>query len=195
MTDLLPRIWTLLAEGANPGRERSPFTMLQLATLGLDGAPKVRTVVLRGVDAGQGSLLFHTDARSAKLAELRRDGRAALVGCDLAGGLQIRVEGTASVLADQARRLAIWQASRPRTLILYRAPLPPGTPVAAPADAHPASASSAAAADDALDGFANFAVIELRAEAIDWLDLAADGHRRARFVREPAGWQGNWIAP
>ncbi|AJK48303.1 pyridoxamine 5'-phosphate oxidase family protein [Burkholderia plantarii] len=191
MTDLCDRIWTLLEEGAGAGRERSPFTMLQAATLGLDGAPKVRTVVLRGADRQARTLMFHTDTRSAKVAELARDARIAMVGCDLANGLQIRVEGTATPRADSAGRLAIWRASRPRTLILYRAPLPPGTPVATPADAQPP-----AAGDDApLDGFAHFAVIDVCVNAIDWLDLSGDGHQRARLVFGANGWQAGWIAP
>ncbi|MEK6349470.1 MAG: pyridoxamine 5'-phosphate oxidase family protein [Burkholderia sp.] len=200
MNDLLDRIWTLLDEGANAGRERSPFTMLQAATLGLDGAPQVRTVVLRGVDRTARSLMFHTDARSAKAAEIARDGRIALVGCDLANGLQIRAEGVARLRTDEAERLAIWRASRPRTLILYRAPLPPGTPVAEPADAHPPEAQ-AGAEPDSMAGFAQFAVIDVRIDAIDWLDLAADGHRRARFAHDAhdtagaPGWHGGWVAP
>ncbi len=205
MNDLIDRIWHLLEHGANPGRERSPFTMLQAATLGPDGAPKVRTVVLRGVDRARRTLMFHSDARAAKVAELARDGRIALVGCDLANGLQIRLEGTATPRASEAERLAIWQASRPRTLILYRAPLPPGTPIAAPADAHPPASPEAhdEPAVDPLDGFAHFAVIDVRVDAIDWLDLAGDGHRRARFAHDaqapapdaPHGWRGGWVAP
>ncbi|WP_414449133.1 pyridoxamine 5'-phosphate oxidase family protein [Burkholderia sp. 22PA0099] len=189
MINLLDRIWNLLDEGANAGRERSPFTMLQAATLGLDGAPQVRTVVLRGVDRAARTLMFHTDARSAKAAEIARDGRLALVGCDLANGLQIRAEGVASLRASEAERLAIWRSSRPRTLILYRAPLPPGTPVAEPTDAHPPAAPDGAEID-AMEGFAQFAVIDVRIDAIDWLDLAADGHRRARFVYDAEGGQG-----
>ncbi|MCR1769238.1 Pyridoxine/pyridoxamine 5'-phosphate oxidase [Burkholderia glumae] len=191
MTDPCDRIWTLLEEGAGAGRERSPFTMLQAATLGLDGAPKVRTVVLRGADRQARTLMFHTDARAAKVAELARDARIALVGCDLVNGLQIRVEGTATRRTDTAGRLAIWRASRPRTLVLYRAPLPPGTPVATPADAQPCAAGN----DASLDGFEHFAVFDVHVATLDWLDLSRDGHQRARLVFGANGWQAGWIAP
>ena len=41
------RLWSCLESGVNA--QRSPFTMVQAATLRLDGAPKVRTIVLRQV--------------------------------------------------------------------------------------------------------------------------------------------------
>ena len=46
-----------------------------VATLGLDGRPRIRTVVLRDFDEGAGTLRFHTDRRSEKVSELARDPR------------------------------------------------------------------------------------------------------------------------
>ncbi|TCW83122.1 pyridoxamine 5'-phosphate oxidase [Burkholderia sp. SRS-46] len=184
------RLWTQLESGVSV--QRSPFTMLQAATLGLDGAPKVRTVVLRQVRRAARLLSFHTDMRSEKVAELRRDPRIALVGVDLDGLVQIRIEGIASICTDDAERRAIWQSSRPHTLLLYRAPLPPGTPVESPHDAHPSGDASAPATDD---GYANFCLLHVTAARIDFLDLAASGHRRAVFELRADGYDGRWVAP
>ncbi|PCE34233.1 pyridoxamine 5'-phosphate oxidase family protein [Burkholderia ubonensis] len=185
------RLWTCLESGV--GAKRSPFTMLQAATLGLDGAPKVRTLVLRQVRRAGHVLSFHTDVRSEKVAELRRDPRIALVGVDLDGLVQIRVEGIASICADEAERRAVWQSSRPHTLLLYRAPLPPGTPVESPAVAHPPADADPVTADD---GYANFCVIHVTAARVDFLDLAASGgHRRAVFDLHAGGYDGRWVAP
>ncbi|AOJ77614.1 pyridoxamine 5'-phosphate oxidase family protein [Burkholderia ubonensis] len=184
------RLWSCLESGVGP--QRSPFTMLQAATLGLDGAPKVRTLVLRQVRRAGHVLSFHTDARSEKVAELRRDPRIALIGVDLDALVQIRVEGVASICADEAQRRAVWQASRPHTLLLYRAPLPPGTPIDAPGHAHVAPAPSTASA---ADGYANFCVLDVAVTRIDWLDLARSGHRRALFELHDDGYDGRWVAP
>lgn len=124
------RLWSCLESGVGP--QRSPFTMVQAATLGVDGAPKVRTIVLRQASRAEQRLSFHTDARSDKVAELRRDPSIAIVAADLDALVQIRVEGLASICDDDARRRAIWASSRPHTLLLYRAPLRPGTPIDAP---------------------------------------------------------------
>jgi pyridoxamine 5'-phosphate oxidase len=192
MDELFDRIWALLYAGANAGKERSPFSLLQAATLGLDGGPKVRTVVLRRADRAGSSVVFHTDARSEKAAELARDPRIALVGCDLDAGIQIRLEGVARISADLAEREAVWNASRPRTLILYRAPLAPGKPIASPDDAHPSAQCGDAAS---MAGFENFCLIDVHVSSIDYLDLSAAGHVRARFTLERDKWRGSWLAP
>ncbi|WP_423395228.1 pyridoxamine 5'-phosphate oxidase family protein [Burkholderia sp. LMG 21824] len=181
------RLWSCLESGVSA--QRSPFTMLQAATLGVDGTPKVRTIVLRQVSRAGRVLSFHTDARSEKVAELRRDPHIALVANDLDALVQIRVEGIASICDDEAQRRAVWQSSRPHTLLLYRAPLPPGTPVESPEAAH---ADSAASTDD---GYDNFCLLRVSVTRIDWLELARAGHRRAVFDLHEGGYEGRWIAP
>ncbi|WP_396331406.1 pyridoxamine 5'-phosphate oxidase family protein [Burkholderia anthina] len=186
------RLWSCLESGVSV--QRSPFTMLQAATLGLDGAPKVRTIVLRQVSRADRLLSFHTDVRSEKVAELRRDPRIAIVANDLDALVQIRAEGTVSICDDDAQRRAIWQSSRPHTLLLYRAPLRPGTPIESPAEAHiAASQSPGAALTD--DGYRNFCLLHVKLTRIDWLDLARSGHRRAVFDLNDDGYEGRWIAP
>ncbi|HDR9154613.1 TPA: pyridoxamine 5'-phosphate oxidase family protein [Burkholderia vietnamiensis] len=184
------RLWSCLESGVGP--QRSPFTMVQAATLGVDGAPKVRTVVLRQASRAEQRLSFHTDARSEKVAELRRDPRIAIVAADLDALVQIRAEGRASICDDDARRRAIWASSRPHTLLLYRAPLRPGTPIDAPGRAHVAPAPDTASA---ADGYANFCVLDVAVTRIDWLDLARSGHRRALFELHADGYDGRWVAP
>nr|WP_175800728.1 pyridoxamine 5'-phosphate oxidase family protein [Burkholderia anthina] len=186
------RLWSCLESGVSV--PRSPFTMLQAATLGLDGAPKVRTIVLRQVSRADRLLSFHTDVRSEKVAELRRDPRIAIVANDLDALVQIRTEGTVSICDDDAQRRAIWQSSRPHTLLLYRAPLRPGTPIELPEEAHiAASRSPGAALTD--DGYRNFCLLHVKLTRIDWLDLARGGHRRAVFDLNDDGYEGRWIAP
>lgn len=192
MQKILDRIWALLTAGANAGKERSPFTMVQIATLGLDGAPKVRTVVLRQVNRDQRTVTFHTDIRSEKVAELKKDPRIAVVACNLDAGLQIRLEGIARIVDHGERKDAVWNASRLRTLILYRAPLPPGTPIGSPDDAHVALEW-----DDAerSTGIENFCLVDIEVSHIDYLDLSPDGHVRVRFIRDADSWQGIWVSP
>ncbi|WP_269505107.1 pyridoxamine 5'-phosphate oxidase family protein [Burkholderia sp. IMCC1007] len=186
------RLWACLESGVSV--QRSPFTMLQAATLGLDGAPKVRTIVLRQVCRADRLLSFHTDVRSAKVEELRRDPRIAIVANDLDALVQIRAEGVASICDDDAQRRAIWQSSRPHTLLLYRAPLRPGTPIESPEEAYIEANESPATAPDH-DGYQNFCLIRVTVMRIDWLELARTGHRRAVFDLNDDGYEGGWVAP
>lgn len=187
LTQTYDRVWSSLESGVS--EKRSPFTMLQAATLGLDGAPKVRTIVLRRVNRADRALSFHTDVRSEKVAELRRDPRISIVASDLDALVQIRAEGVASICEDEAQRRAIWASSRPHTLLLYRAPLPPGTSIDSPEEAHVDSTAPSG------DGYENFCLVHMTVTRIDWLELARAGHRRAVFDLSESGYEGRWIAP
>jgi hypothetical protein len=47
--------------------------------------------------------------------------------------------------------------------------------------------------EESLSGRAHFAAVTTIVDEIDWLWLAADGHRRARFTRVGTEWRGSWI--
>ncbi|QBQ99619.1 pyridoxamine 5'-phosphate oxidase family protein [Paraburkholderia pallida] len=191
MREVVDRVWAMLSAGANAGATRSPFTMLQAATVGLDGGPKVRTIVLRGVSPEAGALTFHTDVRSEKVMELRKDPRISLLGCDLDAGIQIRLEGIARMVDSLDERMALWKTSRPHSLIVYRAQLVPGTPIASPEEAHRAPGGMS----DSMAGFENFCLVTVDVQTIDYLDLSPNGHARAKLSRQDGAWHGGWVAP
>ncbi|MEL7174391.1 MAG: pyridoxamine 5'-phosphate oxidase family protein, partial [Pseudomonadota bacterium] len=74
---VLDAAWTRLQRGA--ADKRSAFNTLQIATLGPQGWPEQRTVVLRRVEPSERRVTFHTDRRSAKAAEIESDGRVSLL--------------------------------------------------------------------------------------------------------------------
>lgn len=165
---------------------RGPFHTPTLATRGADGGPNLRTVVLRAFDPAARSLRIHTDRRSAKAAELATDPRAMLHAYDGEARLQLRFAGQARLHLDDALADAAWTASREGSLVCYAAAQAPGTAIAAPA----------AAPRFAAAGRANFAVISLVFDSLDWLLLDPAGHRRARFAWDGAGrLAAEWIAP
>ena len=180
----LDRVWAALMTAARPSR--TPFTVLQLATSGLDGAPKVRSVILRGADAERGAVSFFTDLRSAKIEEMRHEPRVSLVGYDADAGFQIRLEGKATIDAEGPEKAAAWAACRSHTRALFQHPLPSGTPINAPAEAAPV--------DDA-DGERHFAVIVVSIIRIGWLDISRPLHLHAVFQRDGCDWRGGWVSP
>lgn len=181
---MLDRAWRLLEDGA--ASRHAPFHLVQVATLGPEG-PEARTVVLRGADRAAGTLRFHTDARAPKAAEIAADPRVALVGYDPGLGLQLRMRGRAALHAGAAA----WAASGRSSRVCYRAAFAPSSPVAAPEAADPTPAMRDPADPD--EGRANFRAVLVTLGSIDWLDLASEGHRRARFAAPD--WQGAWLAP
>lgn len=189
LEQIFTRIWESLHAAVRD--DDHPFKPMQAATIGADGWPNVRTVLLRGVSERENRLTFHTDLRSPKIAELSREPRIALVCVDTARSLQLRVAGESRIVRDEQTRRAAWQASPDHDLIAYRTRLAPGTPM------HDAG--------DALDerdvrdpeaGFVHFCVVDVHAVGFDWLDLSAEDRPvRSRHVREHDAWVHSWIAP
>lgn len=162
---------------------RSPFHTPTLATIGRDGAPRLRTLVLRGFDPQSRTLRLHTDRRE-KFFEIAAEPRVSLHGYDPGLRVQIRLEGVASLHAEDALAEAGWAASRDFSRMCYAIEPGPGVAVQAPP---PAPLDPAA-------GRPNFAVIRLEFHRMEWLWLAAEGHRRARFAwgEDPAA---AWLVP
>ncbi|WP_353210780.1 pyridoxamine 5'-phosphate oxidase family protein [Rhodovarius sp.] len=174
--------FALLARGAVD--RRSPIHTPNLATIGADGAPRLRTLVLRSFDPASRSLRLHTDRRSEKASEIIADPRVSLHGYDPEQRIQLRLQCLASLHCDDAVAEAGWNASRDFSRMCYAITPGPGHPAAAPPPAP----------TDAVSGRENFAVIQLIFNEMEWLWLAADGHRRARFTwgQQPIA---TWLVP
>lgn len=106
--DPLARVADWLAQA----REHEPedAEAMSLATVGADGRPSVRMVLVRGLDAR--GLVFYTNLTSRKARELVANPHVALCFHWKSTGRQIRVEGPASAV-DDAEADAYF-ASRPR---------------------------------------------------------------------------------
>lgn len=170
---------------------RSAFNFLQLATIGLDGAPQVRTIVMRGCSRAAGTVSFVTDIRSPKIVEIGRDPRVSLIGYDMAAMVQMRMTGRAEIVADEGERRRMWTALKGRTLLLFDAPLSPGTPVdAAGNPLQPVEDAHAPA-----EPFERFALVTVSLSSLEWLDLSAEPHRRILYRRGGQGWTGSLISP
>lgn len=186
----LDEAFGLLERGA---RDRhSPFHTPTVATVGPGGAPALRTVILRDFDRDGPRLRFHTDARSAKVEQLGRDPRVTIHAYDADRKVQVRLDGEAIVHRDDEVARAAWDASQPMSRVCYRIDPAPGTPIADPA----AAVIPPGPADPAADpGFGRFAAVVVTISCLEWLHLAAAGHRRARFLWQNGRLDASWLTP
>ncbi|HMB09923.1 pyridoxamine 5'-phosphate oxidase family protein [Saliniramus sp.] len=184
----LRHAWACLARGVKD--RRSPFHTPTIATLGTDGRPRMRTVVLRAVDTSARSLRFHTDQRGLKSEEIARDSRVAVHVYDARGKFQLRGEGIAQLHAGDALAQAAWDGSRMMSRACYATQPAPGTLITAPgAFALPEDEAAIAA------GAANFSAVTITIAEIETLYLDHAGHRRARFRLDLDERQAQWLAP
>ncbi|WP_373354943.1 pyridoxamine 5'-phosphate oxidase family protein [Pseudoroseicyclus sp. CXY001] len=126
-------------------------------------------------DGGALEAVVHTDAATAKVAELKADPRAALLIWDEAAALQLRLTGRARV--ETGASAADWAAARQEN---YGKQPAPGMVIAE------GGAWELRPAPEA------FATVTLDVAALEVLHLGA-AHRRARF--EAPGWGGAWLVP
>lgn len=175
---LRARAWAMLARGvADP---RHPCRLPTIATVGPDGWPQARSMVLRAADPAAGLISLHTDLQSPKLASLRQTPRIALHVWDAKSALQIRLQADVQVQsgADVAH---LWAKIPDHARQSYGVIPPPGTAIA-----------------DALDYVkspdpATFAVLVCRVMQMDLVHLGVQ-HRRAHYSRND-DWAGGWLSP
>jgi pyridoxamine 5'-phosphate oxidase len=169
-------IWQELQQAAlQPGHE---WRTMALATVEGEVA-QARTVVLREVHAGARELVFFTDARSPKVAQMQACPLGTLLCWSSSLSWQLRLSVRLEVLTTGLKVSSRWARLKLTPAAQdYLSPLPPGSPVAERYEPERATRS-------------HFAVVTARVLATDWMELHADGHRRASFG--PAG--THWLQP
>ncbi|MEM1383348.1 MAG: pyridoxamine 5'-phosphate oxidase family protein [Pseudomonadota bacterium] len=170
----------------------SPFRQLQLATLSPQGWPEIRSVILRECSPSARQIAFHTDKRSAKFGEIRRDGRVSIHLWDAKPQIQLRLWGQAVAESDERGADAAWDRLVEVQRAVYRGALPPGRVTAGATDAAEAMQKPGAGGVD--PGRQHFARVAVTVMRFEWLQLRQGGHRRARFDWKGA-WQGQWLVP
>lgn len=107
-TDPLVLFREWLAEATQ--REPNDPTAMALATVGADGQPSARMVLLKGVD--EQGFVFYTNLESQKAADMAANPRASLLFHWKSLRRQVRIEGTVSGVSDA--EADAYFASRPR---------------------------------------------------------------------------------
>ena len=153
-----------------------------------------RIVVLRKSDRSNNLLQFHTDLRSPKVDILMKNNNASLVFYDKEEKIQLRVKVECEVNNQNFTTEESWKKTQHISRRCYLTDSPPGT-----ASESPTSGMISKLEDfdytmeQSEEGYKNFAVIKCKIKCIEWLYLAAKGHRRAKFDLENN--KDTWLVP
>lgn len=168
-------VWQELARAA---RDRQHAWRTPVLATGLADGADARVVVLREVDVQARTLVFYTDTRSGKVAQLLEKPRATVVMWSPTLSWQLRCRVQLSLDTQGVSVLSRWARLKLSPAAQdYLSPLPPGHTIDAPV--RPTLPR---------DDRGHFGVLFARIDSIDWLELHHDGHRRARFDAEGARW-------
>jgi hypothetical protein len=169
-------IWRELSAAARD-RQHPWRTPVMATTDGQIG--DARTVVLRDVDPVQRTFFVYTDARAGKVSQLAQHPLGTLVMWSEALGWQLRVRVHVDVSIDGLEVSSRWARLKLTPAAHdYLSALAPGSPLET--------------ALGARGERVHFALLEAHVLSIDWLELHALGHRRARFDSDCAA---RWLQP
>ena len=156
----------------------------------LDG----RIVVLRKSDRENNVLQFHTDFRSPKVNILKKNKKASLVFYDKEEKIQLRAKVECEINNQNSLSEESWKKTQHISRRCYLTDNPPGT-----TSENPTSGMISKLEDfdytmeQSEEGFKNFTVIKCNIKSIEWLYLAAKGHRRAKFDMDTN--KNTWLVP
>jgi pyridoxamine 5'-phosphate oxidase len=171
---VLERIWQeLIRCTVDKHHEwRSPV----LATIGLDGAPQARTVILRQVSKATQTIIIFTDRRTPKVAELEARPSGMLTFWSKRLGWQCRIALSFKIHTAGPEVDAAWERmSQSPAAKDYLALMAPGSLVSR-RDAVEVTSSNKTAH--------HLALLSGQILSIDWLELGQSAHRRIRFMSD-----------
>ncbi len=193
LDELVVQLWQGLERGGteegNPLRTPTFGTASELEL-------SLRTVVLRQVHVASREFACHTDYRSRKIWEIRKNPQVRWLFHHPGEKIQIRAGGTALIHQNDSLARAAWQQTPLTNRLNYCTPLAPGTRLPSPDASRPARWKHCLPTLEETEvGWPNFAVIVTTIEHLEWLHLRPEGHRRAGFTWIENRFSGHWLVP
>ena len=195
LTQTLENAWLLLEDAVC--NRHSPMHTPVLVSTGKNFSARARTVVLQDAVRVTRELRIHTDSRSAKIEELHRQPACQVLAYHPVQKIQIRLDATVSIHQENDIARKIWEKMPLSSRRCYLAQEAPGSRASNPTSGLPTDLENRVpSAAESEAGFCCFAAVIIKVEQLEWLYLAAQGHRRAQFDWADDGIvTSRWLVP
>jgi 3-hydroxyisobutyrate dehydrogenase len=188
---ILDEIWSLLQRGVV---DRNEDFRLPVVIVSATDSAEGRIVVLRGAFKDKNILRFHTDFRSSKIKSLKENKKIYFVFYNKKRKIQVRAEGVAIVHKDNEITKEAWTKTQMMSRKCYLSPQAPGDFINESAsDLSKDMGNEIPTFEQSEIGYKNFCVIESKIKSFEWLYLASQGHRRAKFMLDEN--KSTWLVP
>lgn len=194
---------TRLRSSIQTNKDDPHHRFIQMATVTTTGEPRNRTVVFRGFDDDQESLLFCTDSRSRKVDEFSAFQSTELCWYFLKSREQYRLSGSIHLVQQAHKIQHVWTQLSPQSKAQFYWPSPRVRVI------DPKSYSSEVY-DHIIDSIqapepqptdlqsstypCNFLVIRVGIKSVDYLSLASS-YQRFVCKLSPKGWESTEVYP
>ena len=185
------KIWSLLGTAVN---DRNSEFRTPVFICGNDNDLDGRVVVLRKANQQNNFIQYHSDIRSSKIEKIKKNLNCSILFYSKQEKIQLRLKAECTVHFNDEISKESWKNTGHISRKCYLVTNGPGTE----------SVTPTSGLDDKFDnfnytkeesetGYKNFCVIRCKVKSIEWLYLAAKGHRRAIFDLENN--KKNWLVP
>ena len=187
------KIWDLLEYGL--ANRDAPFH-LPVFISGDQKKFSGRIVVLRGINKNEKKIWFHTDIRSNKVKILKSNSQGNFLFYDKKEKIQLKIFGSTKINYKNEISKKSWEKTAHMSRQCYLGNKAPGS--------NTLEADSGLSSDienfkytieESEIGYENFCVVEIFIQSIEWLYLAAKGHRRAYFNLNKKELEKKWLIP
>ena len=187
------KIWDLLKIGLK--NRDLPFH-IPVFICGNKNKSDGRIVVLRGVDEKEKKIWFHSDIRSNKIKILKSNSEASLLFYDKNEKIQLRIIGNTKINYKNDITRKSWEKTVHMSRQCYLGDKAPGSNTLNPTSGLTSNVDNLKyTLKESEIGYENFCVIETFIKSIEWLYLAAKGHRRAYFSLKNNSLEKKWLIP
>ena len=190
-TEIKKKIWSMLDDAVT---NRSSQFRIPTFICGHNNDIDGRIVVLRKSDQQNNLVQFHSDIRSDKIELLKNNPNAALLFYDKDEKIQVRLKVNCIINHENDITKNSWEKTQHISRKCYLVDNGPGTMSDIPTSGlKPELDNFDYTKEQSEAGYKNFTVIQCKIKSIEWLYLAAKGHRRARFDLENR--KDSWLVP
>ena len=186
------KLWALLIRAVN---DRSSEFRTPVFICGdknnLDG----RVVVLRKVDEKDLSVQFHSDIRSTKIEAIKKNPNCSLLFYGKKEKIQLRMKVESRLHYNDEITKESWHKTGHISRKCYLVTKGPGTKSEKPTSGLDSKFDNFDfTKEESEAGYKNFCVIKCKIKSIEWLYLAAKGHRRA-LIKFQGSKKFSWLIP
>ena len=175
--EIKKKIWSLLS---NAVTDRSSEFRTPVFICGDDKDLDGRVVVLRKADKQSNIIQYHSDIRSSKIEKIKKNPNCSVLFYGKEEKIQLRIKVICEVNFNNEITRESWEKTGHISRKCYLITNGPGTKSDKPTSGLNSKFDNFNfTKEESEEGYKNFCVIRCKIKSVEWLYLAAKGHRRA----------------
>ncbi len=186
------KLWSLLTEAV---KDRSSEFRTPVFICGDDKSLDGRVVVLRKADQKNNFIQFHSDIRSSKIEKIKKNPNCSVLFYGKKEKIQLRFKVDCKINFNNEITRESWIKTGHVSRKCYLVSNAPGTISKIPTSGLNGKFNDFDfTKEESEEGYKNFSVIICKIKSIEWLYLAAKGHRRA-LINFKGAKKFTWLVP